>query len=72
MRNLWRSPVVLTGNIMAISALVFLFGYVLRLPYFKNTELGWIITTLIGAAMVLGFGYLWSWKDSVNTKKRLK
>ncbi len=57
---------------MLVSALVFLFGYLLHIPYFKETELGWILTTFIGGVLVLIFGFVWSWKDRVNAKKRLR
>lgn len=57
---------------MFLSALVFLVGYFFHVPYLKETELGWILTTLIGSVLVLGFGFMWYWKDQVNAKKRLR
>ncbi|WP_036061549.1 hypothetical protein [Paenilisteria weihenstephanensis] len=66
----WRSPVILMGSIMFVSALVFFIGYMFRIPYLRDAELGWILTTCIGAFLVLGFGFFWAWKDDVNKRKR--
>lgn len=54
---------------MFLSALIFLIGHFFRIPYLRETELGWILTTLIGGVLVLGFGFMWYWKDQVNAKK---
>ncbi|WP_059141427.1 hypothetical protein [Paenilisteria newyorkensis] len=72
LKKWWRHPVILTGSIMFLLALVFLIGYFFHVPYLKETELGWILTTLIGGVLVLGFGFMWYWKDQVNAKKRLR
>ncbi|MBC6315528.1 hypothetical protein [Listeria grandensis] len=72
MLKIWRSPVILTGSIMIVSALFLWIGYLFPILYFQETEPGWILTTLIGGILVLGFGFMWSWKERVNVKKRLK
>lgn len=66
MRKIMKKPVIVVGLFLLVVSLVFLLGYVMDLPYFRNSELGWIWTTMIAGIVTLFFGYF---RDFLEKKK---
>ncbi|EAL07926.1 conserved hypothetical protein [Listeria monocytogenes str. 4b H7858] len=56
MREIIKKPVIVVGLFLLVASLVFLLGYVTDLPYFRDSELGWIWTTMIAGIVTLFFG----------------
>lgn len=57
MREIIKKPVIVVGLFLLVASLVFLLGYVTDLPYFRDSELGWIWTTMILWDRDIIFGY---------------
>ncbi|MBC2256068.1 hypothetical protein HCB46_11495 [Listeria ivanovii] len=57
MRKISKNPVLLVGMLLLAASIVFLLGYLVHLSYFRKTEFGWIIITLLAGVMTLAFGY---------------
>lgn len=56
MREIIKKPVIVVGLFLLVASLVFLLGYVTDLPYFRDSELGWIWTTMIAGIVTLFSG----------------
>lgn len=61
-----KKPVFVVGMMLLVASLVFLLGYATSMPYFRDSELGWIWTTLIAGIITLFFIFF---NDFLEKKK---
>ncbi|ACK39301.1 conserved hypothetical protein [Listeria monocytogenes HCC23] len=55
-----------------LASLVFLLGYVTDLPYFRDSELGWIWTTMIAGIVTLFFGYFHDFLEKKKARSKVR
>ncbi|HAB0008898.1 TPA_asm: hypothetical protein GIN74_05790 [Listeria monocytogenes] len=66
MHKIMKKPVFVVGMMLLVASLVFLLGYATSMPYFRDSELGWIWTTLIAGIITLFFIFF---NDFLEKKK---
>ncbi|MBC1805425.1 hypothetical protein HCB33_00450 [Listeria sp. FSL L7-0233] len=72
MRKIMKKPVLLVGWLLLAASLVSLVGYATHMPYFRDAELGWIITTLIAGLMTLVFGYVGDYLEKKKARSKVR
>ncbi|EOZ3180765.1 hypothetical protein ACQLX4_000681 [Listeria monocytogenes] len=66
MHKIMKKPVFVVGMLLLVASLVFLLGYATSMPYFRDSEIGWIWTTLIAEIITLFFTFF---NDFLEKKK---
>ncbi|WP_099770764.1 hypothetical protein [Listeria monocytogenes] len=66
MHKIMKKPVFVDGMLLLVASLVFLLGYATSMPYFRDSEIGWIWTTLIAGIITLFFTFF---NDFLEKKK---
>ncbi|EOI6975758.1 hypothetical protein ACMVKW_002129 [Listeria monocytogenes] len=72
MRKIMKKPVIVVGLFLLVVSLVFLLGYVMDLPYFRDSELGWIWTTMIAGIVTLFFGYFCDFLEKKKVRSKVR
>ncbi|EHU6363541.1 hypothetical protein K2Q56_001154 [Listeria monocytogenes] len=72
MRKIMKKPVIVVGLFLLLASLVFLLGYVTDLPYFRDSELGWICTTMIAGIVTLFFGYFHDFLEKKKARSKVR
>ncbi|EAD0692860.1 hypothetical protein EDX87_09145 [Listeria monocytogenes] len=72
MRKIMKKPVIVVGLFLLLVSLVFLLGYVTDLPYFRDSELGWIWTTMIAGIVTLFFGYFHDFLEKKKARSKVR
>ncbi|EAC2402039.1 hypothetical protein AOU52_04975 [Listeria monocytogenes] len=72
MRKIMKKPVIVVGLFLLLASLVFLLGYVTDLPYFRDSELGWIWTTMIAGIVTLFFGYFHNFLEKKKARSKVR
>ncbi|HBI6068548.1 TPA: hypothetical protein K8E36_000946 [Listeria monocytogenes] len=72
MREIIKKPVIVVGLFLLVASLVFLLGYVTDLPYFRDSELGWIWTTMIAGIVTLFFGYFHDFLEKKKERSKVR
>lgn len=72
MRKIIKKPVFLVGFLLLVASLVFLVGYATGIPYLRDAEIGWIITTLIAGVMTLIVGYFNHYVEKKKTRSKVR
>ncbi|EZH70958.1 hypothetical protein T283_05825 [Listeria monocytogenes N53-1] len=66
MHKIMKKPVFVVGMLLLVASLVFLLGYATSMPYFRDSEIDWIWTTLIAGIITLFFTFF---NDFLEKKK---
>ncbi|EKZ3556474.1 hypothetical protein Q5R52_000091 [Listeria monocytogenes] len=72
MREIIKKPVIVVGLFLLVASLVFLLGYVTDLPYFRDSELGWIWTAMIAGIVTLFFGYFHDFLEKKKARSKVR
>ncbi|MBF2514365.1 hypothetical protein IA833_08165 [Listeria marthii] len=72
MHKIWKKPVLVVGLLLLAASLLFLLGYVAHLPYFRDSEIGWIITTLVAGIITLFFVFFNDYLEKKKARSKVR
>lgn len=72
MRKIWKNPVLVVALLLLAASVVSLLGYAAHMPYFRDSELGWIITSLIAGLMTLIFSYIGDYLERKKARSKVR
>ncbi|MBC2329735.1 hypothetical protein [Listeria swaminathanii] len=72
MRKILKKPVFVVGLLLLAASLLFLLGYVAHVPYFRDSEIGWIITTLVAGIITLFFAFFNDYLEKKKARSKVR
>ncbi|MBC2279465.1 hypothetical protein HCB42_11080 [Listeria welshimeri] len=72
MRKIIGKPAWVVGILLLVSSLLFLIGYAVGISYFRNSELGWIITTLIAGIITLIAAFINDYLEKKKARSKIR
>lgn len=72
MRKIIGKPVWIVGILLLVSSLLFLIGYAVGISYFRNSELGWIITTLVAGIITLIAAFINDYLEKKKARSKMR
>ncbi|MBC1476892.1 hypothetical protein HB892_03945 [Listeria welshimeri] len=72
MRKIIGKPVWIVGILLLVSSLLFLIGYAVGISYFRNSELDWIITTLVAGIITLIAAFINDYLEKKKARSKIR